>query len=66
MNINEDIYLNSGTYYFLVDKYFDYEGTYTFSTTATSAEETFSELENGSNNDFDEASNITLGNEIKG
>ena len=66
MNINEDIYLNSGTYYFLVDKYFDYEGTYTFSTTATSAEETFPELENGSNNDFDEASNITLGNEIKG
>ena len=66
MNINEDIYLNSGTYYFLVDKYFDYEGTYTFSTTATSAEETFPELENGSNNNFDEASNITLGNEIKG
>ena len=66
MNINEDIYLNSGTYYFLVDKYSDYEGTYTFSTTVTSAEETFSELENGSNNDFDEASNITLGNEIKG
>ena len=66
ININHDFYLTSGTYYFAVEKCYDYSGFYNFSTVYTSANESFKETQNCVNNSFDTASKISLNKTYKG
>lgn len=63
---NSTLDLTKGTYYFITDKSFDYTGNYTFKLGYTSANESFSEIENGSNNSLDSANNIYLNTIYKG
>lgn len=63
---NNTLDLTKGTYYFIADKYFDSTGNYTFKLGYTSANESFSEIENGSNNSLDSANNISLNTIYKG
>lgn len=65
-NIRENFDLNAGTYYLLINKYFDYDGFYTLTTKFTPSNETFSESQYGSNNDFDVANTVNLNKTYNG
>ncbi len=57
--------LTKGTYYFVVS-YSSGEGNYSFNLSLTSANESFTETGNGTNNTFESASPISLNTEYKG
>ena len=61
--------LTKGTYYLCVERYSNslkYTGAYTFKTTFTSAEESFTETGYGNNNTMDSADSVSLGINYKG
>lgn len=63
LRLNETIDLTSGNYTLCVSS--DYKGKYSFSMNFTSAQESFKETENGSNNSFDTADTIKLNTDYK-
>ena len=65
LNINENIDLTEGTYYFAIKKY-DGTGTYTFNFTFTSSNESFEEINGGSNNSIVDSNSISLGTKYYG
>ncbi len=66
VDISEQIDLTSGTYYIAVTRYWDEYGRYTFSTSFSSAGESFTEVQNGSNNTIDEAEEASGNKTYKG
>ncbi|MCR5624472.1 MAG: hypothetical protein K6G11_04420 [Lachnospiraceae bacterium] len=60
ISLSESTYLAAGTYYFCV-KRAGYEGTFDFTISTTSTNETFPEVSGGSNNSMTTASTITPG-----
>ncbi len=68
LSYTENITVTSGTYYFVIeglDLGSDYYGSYNFKFTFTSANESFKEVQGGSNNTFDKASNVNLNTKYK-
>ena len=61
-----DFDLTRGTYYICFSKSYGYTGRYTFNLKFTSAEESFDEGGNGTNNLLQNANAITLGKTYKG
>ncbi len=65
--LKKDIHLTAGKYIMSVEKYGDnYTGTYNFKLNYTSANESFSESGNGSNNIIDDASAIEINKKYTG
>ncbi len=64
--VDEDLYLNSGTYYISVSENYGCSGMYTFSLPFTPSGETYPEAGEGSDNVFSDASPMTLGTAYKG
>ena len=60
-NLDEDVDLTSGIYYFVVRQYGNSTGDYSFTLTCTSANESFPETTGGTNNDMESASAISAG-----
>ncbi len=60
-NLEEDVDLTSGRYYFVVRQYGNSTGAYSFTLTCTSANESFPETTGGTNNDMESASAISAG-----
>ena len=60
MTMSESIDLTSGTYYFNIEKDGNRTGNYHFKISFTSANETFKETGNGTNNNFNNANSISL------
>lgn len=58
--------LTKGTYYFIVQKRYGATGNYSFKLAFTSANESFTETENGSNNTLSSANAITLNKTYRG
>lgn len=64
--VDEDIYLNSGSYYLVISERYERYGKYSFSLTYTSSNETFSEKAGGSNNGIETASELILSHNYNG
>ena len=65
-NLEEDVDLTSGRYYFVVRQYGDSTGAYSFRLSCTSANESFHETTGGTNNDMEHASAISAGHTYYG
>lgn len=65
INVDEDLFLTSGTYYISVSHYSGY-GKYNFKLLYTSSNETYMEKNGGTNNTVSEASDFSLGNVYNG
>jgi uncharacterized repeat protein (TIGR02543 family) len=67
-NFADTVYLNSGTYYFVIseDSYYQHRGTYNFTLKYTSSAESAKETQLGSNNSHQTASAINLDTQYKG
>ena len=65
-NLEEDVDLTSGRYYFVVRQYGDSTGAYSFKLSCTSASESFHETTGGTNNDTEHASAISAGHTYYG
>ena len=65
-NLDENVDLTSGIYYFVVRQYSDATGAYSFKLSFTGAGESFPETTGGVNNDTDCASMITAGTTYHG
>lgn len=62
ITISEEIYLTSGTYYFCVEKDGERCGDYNFAISFVSSNETFAEINGGSNNTVASASELKIEN----
>lgn len=63
---DEKLNLTSGKYYYCVDRYYERYGTYDFAWTFTSANESFSEVQGGNNNNIGSANEIKVATTYKG
>ena len=63
---NEEVDLVSGTYYFVVKKYYNYTGNYDFKINFTSASESFAESQSVLYNQFADARTINFNTQYKG
>ena len=63
--ISDNVDLLKGTYYFCIEQYSG-TGNFNFTLTFTSANESFTETENGTNNSLSTANNITLNTNYNG
>lgn len=66
ITVDEDLYLTVGTYYLTISKNWIYCGKYDFTLEFTSAEESFREINGGTNNSVQDASSINLDTSYKG
>ena len=66
MTLSEEIYLTSGTYYFMVEKYYTDTGNYNFKMNFASSGESFKETTGGTNNSFSSANSISLNTKYNG
>ena len=66
INTSTDLDLTRGTYYFAVQKSSDYTGHYSFKIAFTNADESFSESQNGSDNEIKSAHAINLNTSYTG
>lgn len=60
LSFNENVDLTSGTYYFVIQQSYGYEGSYNVKITFTSANENYKETFGGSNNKISAASTLSL------
>lgn len=64
--VNEDIHLTKGTYYLSITEEYNQYGKYDFSLKYASANESFEEINAGSNNGIGQASNIGMEKKYRG
>ena len=65
-NTNTNWYLTKGTYYIVVEKDGNRYGNYNFNISFSSAQESFAEAGNGTNNSMDTANSVSIGKTYKG
>ena len=66
ISTNEDIDLTKGTYYFSIGEHYNSTGNYSFKLNFSSANESFTEAENGSDNSLNTANNVSLNTSYNG
>ena len=66
ISTSEIVDLTQGTYYFVVSRYYDYTGNYSFKLGYTSANESFTETGSGTNNTMASSNSIALNSSYRG